>query len=191
MSRRVLFLLFGVVIVALLVLGVLQFTNAFSGHPSNASSVGAVGPAGPQGATGAQGATGPTGAPGADGATGERGPKGAPAPTKPAISGGSYYVYTADVVNSFIEIPTSNLSIDTTTISSNDLAATAPIYSSSDAKVGEFSASFLSMQTTDGISTDVTTFQRVAAWTRRGRRRRRSATSSWTPSPDRLSRRTL
>jgi hypothetical protein len=155
-SRRAFFVLYGLVILAILALGIAQILNAFAIHGTNASSVGAVGPAGPRGATGATGGAGIDGAPGAAGATGLRGARGPGAPTPPGTNGGSYYLATDDLVSSFIEIPTSNVLVDSSTISSVDLAGTAPIYDDNDVKVGTFSGTFLSMQTADGISTDVT-----------------------------------
>ena len=158
MSRRALSLLFGIVILALVALGIFVFVNAFSVHSSTASSVGGVGPAGPSGPAGPEGKTGPSGAPGVDGATGARGPKGTSAPVTRSISGGSYYVLLSDLTDSFVQIPTSNVSVDSSTISSTDLAATAPVYNSSNTKVGTFSASFLTLQTADGITTDSTDY---------------------------------
>jgi hypothetical protein len=158
MSRRALSLLLGIVMLALVALGIVVFVNAFSTHTTTASSVGAVGPAGPRGPAGPEGTTGPTGAPGLDGAAGARGPKGTSAPVTKPVPAGSYYVLLSELTDSFIEIPTSNVSVDSSTVSSVDLAATAPVYNSGNTKVGTFSASFLSMQTADGISTDSTNY---------------------------------
>ena len=73
----------------------------------------------------------------------------------------SYYLYTQDFINSFIEIPTSNISADSSTISSKYLAGRAPIYNNQDKKVGTCSASFLCMQNTDGIYTDISNYLSV------------------------------
>lgn len=70
----------------------------------------------------------------------------------------TYYLYIADFANSFIEIPTSNVSVDSTTIASSYLAGRAPIYDVMDKPVGTCSASFLSMQTPDGIYTDISNY---------------------------------
>jgi hypothetical protein len=160
-NRRAFLVAVVLVILALLALAVLQIVSFSAPHSANASSVGAVGPAGSSGDAGPQGATGPTGAPGAPGttgATGARGPKGVPAPTKPPISGGTYYVETGALIDSFIELPTSNVLPGSTTIASEYLAATAPVYDSNGTQVGTFSASFLNMQTADGISTDISNY---------------------------------
>ncbi len=73
----------------------------------------------------------------------------------------SYYLYTADFINSFIEIPTSNVSVDSSTISSTYLAGRAPIYNEKNEKVGTCSASFLCMQNADGIYTDISNYLSV------------------------------
>src|SRR5256885_1915507 len=48
----------------------------------------------------------------------------------------SYYLYIEDFINSFIEIPTSNVSVDSSTISSKYLAGRASIYNKQNEKVG-------------------------------------------------------
>lgn len=73
----------------------------------------------------------------------------------------SYYLYIADFVQSFIEIPTSNVSDPSSTISSIYLAGRAPIYNIDNAKVGTCSASFLCMQNADGIYTDISNYLSV------------------------------
>lgn len=70
----------------------------------------------------------------------------------------TYYLYIADFIKSFIEIPTSNVAEDSTTISSKYLAGRAPIYNASDMYAGTCSASFLCMQTADGIFTDISNY---------------------------------
>lgn len=72
-----------------------------------------------------------------------------------------YYLYVADFINSFIEIPTSNVSGDSSTISSRYLAGRAPLYNRHDVKVGNCSASFLCMQNADGIYTDISNYLSV------------------------------
>lgn len=70
----------------------------------------------------------------------------------------TYYLYTADFINSFIEIPTSNVAGDSSTISSKYLAGRAPLYDRKNRKVGTCSASFLCMQNADGIFTDIANY---------------------------------
>ena len=70
----------------------------------------------------------------------------------------SYYLYTADFINSFIEIPTSNVLVDSSTISSKYLAGRAAIYNKHNKKEGTCSASFLCMQNADGIYTDISNY---------------------------------
>lgn len=74
----------------------------------------------------------------------------------------TYYLYITDFANSFIEIPTSNVSVDSSTIASSYLAGRAPLYNESNQKVGTCSASFLSMQNADGIYTDISNYISVA-----------------------------
>jgi hypothetical protein len=73
----------------------------------------------------------------------------------------SYYLNVEDFVESFIEIPTSNVSSDSTTISSKYLAGRAALYNRKGIKVGTCSASFLCMQNVDGIYTDISNFLSV------------------------------
>lgn len=70
----------------------------------------------------------------------------------------TYYLYILDFAQSFIEIPTSNVSGDSTTISSTYLAGRAPIYNEDNTKAGTCSASFLCMQNEAGIYTDIANF---------------------------------
>lgn len=69
-----------------------------------------------------------------------------------------YYLNITDFIQSFIEIPTSNVLMDSTTISSKYLAGRAPVYNTNDEKVGVCSASFLCMQNSDGIYTDISNY---------------------------------
>jgi hypothetical protein len=70
----------------------------------------------------------------------------------------TYYLNVADFADSFIEIPTSNVSGGSTTISSKYLAGRAPLYNQDNLQVGTCSASFLCMQTADGIFTDISNY---------------------------------
>ncbi len=70
----------------------------------------------------------------------------------------SYYLYIDDFLKSFIEIPTSDVSGDSSTISSAYLAGRAPIYNMLDRKAGTCSASFLCMQNAEGIFTDISNY---------------------------------
>lgn len=73
----------------------------------------------------------------------------------------TYYLYVSDFINSFIEIPTSNVSGDSSTLSSTYLAGRAPIYNSQNVKFGTCSASFLCMQDGTGIFTDISNYLAV------------------------------
>lgn len=73
----------------------------------------------------------------------------------------SYYIYTADFIRSFIEIPTSNVLADSSTLSSKYLAGRAPVYNKHGEKVGTCSASFLCMQNEEGIYTDISNYLSV------------------------------
>lgn len=70
----------------------------------------------------------------------------------------TYYLYIVDFANSFIQIPTSNISVSSTTIASSYLAGRAQIYNVDNIPVGTCSASFLNMQTADGIFTDISNY---------------------------------
>lgn len=70
----------------------------------------------------------------------------------------TYYLYISDFAQSFIEIPTSNVSGEGSTISSKYLAGRAAIYNEDNTKSGTCSASFLCMQNEDGIYTDISNF---------------------------------
>lgn len=70
----------------------------------------------------------------------------------------TYFLYISDFALSFIEIPTSNVSSGGTTISSKYLAGRAPIYNQNNQPFGTCSASFLCMQTADGIFTDISNY---------------------------------
>lgn len=73
----------------------------------------------------------------------------------------TYYLYIEDFIRSFIQIPTSNVLVDSTTISSTYLAGMAPLYNKRNRKVGICSASFLCMQNADGIFTDISNYLAV------------------------------
>ncbi len=72
-----------------------------------------------------------------------------------------YYLNIADFAQSFIEIPTSNVAGDSTTISSKYLAGRAALYDKHNMKVGTCSASFLCMKNSDGIYTDISNYLSV------------------------------
>lgn len=72
-----------------------------------------------------------------------------------------YYLFVDDFIESFIEIPTSNVLVDSSTISSSYLAGRAPLYDLQNNKVGTCSASFLCMQNEDGIFTDISNYLSV------------------------------
>jgi len=73
----------------------------------------------------------------------------------------TYYLYIADFAQSFIEIPTSNVSGESSTINSSYLAGRALVYDSNNQQVGTCSASFLCMQNANGIYTDISNFLSV------------------------------
>ncbi len=73
----------------------------------------------------------------------------------------SYYLYIEDFANSFIDIPTSNISADSSTISSEYLAGRAAVYNKKNKKAGTCSASFLCMKNADGIYTDISNYLSV------------------------------
>ena len=71
----------------------------------------------------------------------------------------TYYLNTADFIRSFIQIPTSNVTPDSSTVSSTYLAGRAPVYNLKNEKVGICSASFLCMQNEEGsIFTDIANY---------------------------------
>ncbi len=73
----------------------------------------------------------------------------------------TYYLYIDDFIKSFIQIPTSNVLVDSTTISSSYLAGRAPVYNTSDVVSGTCSASFLCMQNDENIYTDISNYLSV------------------------------
>lgn len=73
----------------------------------------------------------------------------------------TYYLNIEEFLTSFIEIPTSNVAISSSTISSKYLAGRASIYNKLDEKVGVCSASFLCMQNAEGIYTDISNYLSV------------------------------
>ena len=71
----------------------------------------------------------------------------------------AYYLTISEFVESFVEIPTSNATFPSSTIASSYLAGRAPLYSSeNNALVGTCSASFLNIQSADGIFTDISNY---------------------------------
>lgn len=73
----------------------------------------------------------------------------------------SYYLFVEEFIESFIAIPTSNVAVDSSTISSKYLAGRASIYNVRDKNVGTCSASFLCMQNETGIYTDISNYLSV------------------------------
>jgi len=73
----------------------------------------------------------------------------------------SYYIYIDDFIQSFIEIPSSNVLDDSSTLSSRYLAGRAAVYNKKNIKAGTCSASFLCMQNEDGIYTDIANYLSV------------------------------
>lgn len=73
----------------------------------------------------------------------------------------SYYLYTEDFIKSFIKIRTSNVLVNSSTVSSKYLAGRASIYNEKDEKVGTCSASFLCMKNENGIFTDISNYLSV------------------------------
>jgi len=76
--------------------------------------------------------------------------------TKPTTI--TYYLNIEDFAETFIQIPTSNVSESSLTLASSYLAGRAPVYNVNDIAVGTCSASFLSIQTQDGIYTDISNY---------------------------------
>ena len=70
----------------------------------------------------------------------------------------TYYLYIEDFIESFIQIPTSNVSDVSSTISSKYLAGRAPIYDLHNQIAGTCSASFLCMQNENNIFTDIANY---------------------------------
>jgi hypothetical protein len=70
----------------------------------------------------------------------------------------TYYLYISEFADSFIEIPTSNVSSGSSTISSKYLAGRATLYNQANQKAGICSASFLCMQNGNGIYTDISNY---------------------------------
>ncbi len=74
----------------------------------------------------------------------------------------SYYLYVDDFIQSFIEIPTSNVLGNSSTLDSRYLAGRAALYNNLDEKIGTCSASFLCMQNANGsIYTDISNYLSV------------------------------
>ncbi len=69
-----------------------------------------------------------------------------------------YYLNISDFADSFIQIPTSNVSVSSSTISSTYLAGRAALYDSANVKVGTCSASFLCMENADGFYNDISNY---------------------------------
>jgi hypothetical protein len=101
-------------------------------------------------------------------AGGSRGPRGRRGATGPPGGGNtgppetlSYYLQISDFIASFVAIPTSNVIAPPTgtTIDSSYLAGRAPLYNADNyLLVGTCSASFLNMQTSQGIFSDIANY---------------------------------
>ena len=147
----------GVLLGALLVSLAVTVTGAAATH---STAAGPAGPRGPQGAQGLQGIPGIAGADGATGATGARGARGATGAAGAAAGGTTgpavtYHLVIADFENSFVQIPTSNVSGGSSTLASSYFAGTAPIYDANNTKVGEESATFVSIMNNDGVFSSI------------------------------------
>ncbi len=71
----------------------------------------------------------------------------------------SYYLSVDDFISSFIEIPTSNVTMPSSTVSSRYLAGRATLYNSrTNVEVGICSASFLCIQNSENIFTDIANY---------------------------------
>lgn len=68
----------------------------------------------------------------------------------------TYSLSIDEFAESFVEIPTSNVTVPSSTVSSKYLAGRAPVYNANNERVGNCSASFLCMQNESGIYTDIT-----------------------------------
>lgn len=142
---------------ALVVSALISIMGVAAAH---VSTQGPAGPRGPQGLQGIPGLAGAMGAPGLDGATGARGPRGATGPAGTSTSGATgspvtYHLAISDLEDSLIQMPASNVSVSSTTLASSYFAGTAPIYDTHNTKVGEESATFISIQNSDGIFTTI------------------------------------
>lgn len=164
-SARTFWIVCAVLVLVLIVLAVGEFSNGFGLYATTTSSVGKAGPRGPVGAQGPAGATGspgPTGAPGPQGVQGIAGPRGLG--TSPSTgSAGTYFVDADSFVNSFIEIPTSDVSGTSTTLASEYFVGSAPVTNSHGRQVGTFSAKFVAMQSVSGITVDVDAYFRTSS----------------------------
>ncbi|MBX9923870.1 MAG: hypothetical protein K2Y01_07140 [Rhabdochlamydiaceae bacterium] len=81
----------------------------------------------------------------------------------------AYYLYVSDLGESFIEIPSSNVSVDSSTLASRYLAGIAPVYNANNVRAGKFSGSFLVIENADGIFADISnnlsvTDELVVSW---------------------------
>lgn len=70
----------------------------------------------------------------------------------------TYYLNISDFALSFIQIPTTKVFSNSSTIDSKYLAGRAALYNTNNEKVGTCSASFLCMQNADGIFTDISNY---------------------------------
>lgn len=73
----------------------------------------------------------------------------------------TYSLSVAEFINSFITIPTSNVSGGSSTTGSSYWAGRAALYDTENRKVGICSASFLNMQNAEGVFTDISNYIEV------------------------------
>jgi hypothetical protein len=93
---------------------------------------------------------------GGRGPRGRRGPPASPSSIVPFTI--TYSLSVAEFIGSFIEIPTSNVSPTGTTVASSYLAGRAALLNSDNVTVGTCSASFLNMQNSTDIFTDISNY---------------------------------
>lgn len=127
-------------------------TGGNGGRGGDGSRVFGIGGNGGDGGAGGFGGQG--GAAGANGTPGANGQQLAQSLT--------YHLSVDAFAKSFITIPTSNLETDSTTTGSSYLAGRAPLYDENGNEVGICSASFLNMQTSGIIFTDISNYISVA-----------------------------
>lgn len=79
----------------------------------------------------------------------------APPPMPATMDGGTYHLEIADLINSLIEIPTSNVSVNSSTIASSDLAGSTSLLDENGNNIGTFAVTFLSIQSAQGITSTI------------------------------------
>ena len=155
-GRGLFFVLFGIVILALIALAIAQFVDGPGTHTAASTTpAGSTAPVELVAPTGTQGSPGPTGT--SDGAS-QQGIAAAAIPASRTFYAGTYHVRKSTFEKSFVQVPTSNVSGNSSTISSQYLVGTAPIYDAANHRVGTYSATFVTLQNANGISTDSTSY---------------------------------